>query len=147
MVVYDYIFVFIVLIFSIGGLYFGVVKSFSKLFCLLIPLLISYIGATEFNSKLVSEFSFYSGTGSFLASSILLYLGIYLLSKLFFFLIEAILSSLRLSLLNRLFGLVTGLFLGFTLGYLFLLITTNAFNLETFLFNKIKGYLSFFLTI
>ena len=147
MLVYDYIFVFIVLIFSIGGLYFGVVKSFSKLFCLLIPLLISYIGATEFNSKLVSEFSFYSGTGSFLVSSILLYLGIYLLSKLFFFLIKAILSSLRLSLLNRLFGLVTGLFLGFTLGYLFLLITTNAFNLETFLFNKIKGYLSFFLTI
>ena len=43
MVIYDYIFVFIVLIFSIGGLYFGVVKSFSKLFCLLIPLFISYI--------------------------------------------------------------------------------------------------------
>ena len=31
---------------------------------------------TEFNSKLVSEFSFYSGTGSFLVSSILLYLSL-----------------------------------------------------------------------
>lgn len=147
MIIYDYIFCFIIFFFSVGGFYFGILKSFSKLFCLLIPLLISYIGASEFNSKLITEYNFYSEQGSLLISSICLYLGIYLLSKLFFFLIELLLTSIKLSILNRVLGLIIGTFLGFALGYLFLFILSKAYNVDTFFFSVIKGYLSFFFTI
>ena len=59
MLIYDYIFIFIILTLSGLGLLFGVVKSFSKFFTLLIPFFISIFGASKFNNALIVEYSFY----------------------------------------------------------------------------------------
>ena len=121
MLIYDYIFVILVLIFGLAGFYLGIIKSFSKLFCLLIPLFVSFVGSNEINSRLISDYNFYSGSGSYLISSICIYLTLYGISKLFFFLVDMILSYLNLSLVNRLIGLITGLALGSVIGFLLLL--------------------------
>ncbi|NSW89011.1 hypothetical protein CL651_004595 [bacterium] len=147
MLIYDYIFIFIVLTLSGLGLLFGIVKSFSKFFTLLIPLFISIFSASKFNTELIAEYSFYNGPGSFFITSILLYIILYLFSKLFFFLIESFLIYLNLSLLNRLIGCLSGLVLGAITGIIFLLGVKRFFNIETLFYNKIKGYLSFFFTI
>ena len=89
MLIYDYIFVILVLIFGLAGFYLGIIKSFSKLFCLLIPLFASFVGSNEINSRLISDYNFYSGPGSYLVSSICIYLTLYGISKLFFFLVDS----------------------------------------------------------
>lgn len=147
MLIYDYIFVILVLIFGLAGFYLGIIKSFSKLFCLLIPLFVSFVGSNEINSRLISDYNFYSGPGSYLISSICIYLTLYGISKLFFFLVDMILSYLNLSLVNRLIGLITGLALGSVIGFLLLLGVMEILNIETLIYKKIIGYLSFFLTI
>ena len=147
MLIYDYIFVILVLIFGLAGFYLGIIKSFSKLFCLLIPLFASFVGSNEVNSRLISDYNFYSGPGSYLISSICIYLTLYGISKLFFFLVDMILSYLNLSLVNRLIGLITGLALGSVIGFLLLLGVMEILDLETLIYKKIIGYLSFFLTI
>lgn len=147
MLIYDYIFVILVLIFGLAGFYLGIIKSFSKLFCLLIPLFASFVGSNEINSRLISDYNFYSGPGSYLISSICIYLTLYGISKLFFFLVDMILSYLNLSLVNRLIGLITGLALGSVIGFLLLLGVMEILNIETLIYKKIIGYLSFFLTI
>jgi len=147
MLIYDYIFVILVLIFGLAGFYLGIIKSFSKLFCLLIPLFVSFVGSNEINSRLISDYNFYSGPGSYLISSICIYLTLYGISKLFFFLVDMILSYLNLSLVNRLIGLITGLALGSVIGFLLLLGVMEILNIETLICKKIIGYLSFFLTI
>ncbi|MDC0897118.1 hypothetical protein OAS31_00110 [Desulfobacterota bacterium] len=147
MLIYDYIFVILVLIFGLAGFYLGIIKSFSKLFCLLIPLFASFVGSNEINSRLISDYNFYSGPGSYLVSSICIYLTLYGISKLFFFLVDMILSYLNLSLINRLIGLITGIALGSVIGFLLLLGVMEILNIETLIYKKIIGYLSFFLTI
>ena len=147
MLIYDYIFVILVLIFGLAGFYLGIIKSFSKLFCLLIPLFVSFVGSNEINSRLISDYNFYSGPGSYLISSICIYLTLYGISKLFFFLVDMILSYLNLSLVNRLIGLITGIALGSVIGFLLLLGVMEILDLETLIYKKIIGYLSFFLTI
>ena len=147
MLIYDYIFVILVLIFGLAGFYLGIIKSFSKLFCLLIPLFASFVGSNEINSRLISDYNFYSGPGSYLISSICIYLTLYGISKLFFFLVDMILSYLNLSLVNRLIGLITGIALGSVIGFLLLLGVMEILDLETLIYKKIIGYLSFFLTI
>jgi len=147
MLIYDYIFVILVLIFGLAGFYLGIIKSFSKLFCLLIPLFASFVGSNEINSRLISDYNFYSGPGSYLISSICIYLTLYGISKLFFFLVDMILSYLNLSLVNRLIGLITGIALGSVIGFLLLLGVMEILNIETLIYKKIIGYLSFFLTI
>ena len=147
MLIYDYIFVILVLIFGLAGFYLGIIKSFSKLFCLLIPLFASFVGSNEVNSRLISDYNFYSGPGSYLVSSICIYLTLYGISKLFFFLVDMILSYLNLSLINRLIGLITGIALGSVIGFLLLLGVMEILNIETLIYKKIIGYLSFFLTI
>lgn len=147
MLIYDYIFVILVLIFGLAGFYLGIIKSFSKLFCLLIPLFVSFVGSNEINSRLISDYNFYSGPGSYLISSICIYLTLYGISKLFFFLVDMILSYLNLSLVNRLIGLITGIALGSVSGFLLLLGVMEILNIETLIYKKIIGYLSFFLTI
>ena len=147
MLIYDYIFVILVLIFGLAGFYLGIIKSFSKLFCLLIPLFASFVGSNEINSRLISDYNFYSGPGSYLISSICIYLTLYGISKLFFFLVDMILSYLNLSLINRLIGLITGIALGSVSGFLLLLGVMEILNIETLIYKKIIGYLSFFLTI
>ncbi len=147
MLIYDYIFVILVLIFGLAGFYLGIIKSFSKLFCLLIPLFASFVGSNEINSRLISDYNFYSGPGSYLVSSICIYLTLYGISKLFFFLVDMILSYLNLSLVNRLIGLITGIALGSVIGFLLLLGVMEILNIETLIYKKIIGYLSFFLTI
>lgn len=147
MLIYDYIFVILVLIFGLAGFYLGIIKSFSKLFCLLIPLFVSFVGSNEINSRLISDYNFYSGSGSYLISSICIYLILYGISKLFFFLVDMILSYLNLSLVNRLIGLITGIALGSVIGFLLLLGVMEILNIETLIYKKIIGYLSFFLTI
>lgn len=147
MLIYDYIFVILVLIFGLAGFYLGIIKSFSKLFCLLIPLFASFVGSNEINSRLISDYNFYSGPGSYLISSICIYLTLYGISKLFFFLVDMILSYLNLSLINRLIGLITGIALGSVIGFLLLLGVMEILNIETLIYKKIIGYLSFFLTI
>lgn len=147
MLIYDYIFVILVLIFGLAGFYLGIIKSFSKLFCLLIPLFASFVGSNEINSRLISDYNFYSGPGSYLISSICIYLTLYGISKLFFFLVDMILSYLNLSLVNRLIGLITGIALGSVSGFLLLLGVMEILNIETLIYKKIIGYLSFFLTI
>ena len=147
MLIYDYIFVILVLIFGLAGFYLGIIKSFSKLFCLLIPLFVSFVGSNEINSRLISDYNFYSGPGSYLISSICIYLTLYGISKLFFFLVDMILSYLNLSLINRLIGLITGIALGSVIGFLLLLGVMEILNIETLIYKKIIGYLSFFLTI
>ena len=147
MLIYDYIFVILVLIFGLAGFYLGIIKSFSKLFCLLIPLFASLVGSNEINSRLISDYNFYSGPGSYLVSSICIYLTLYGISKLFFFLVDMILSYLNLSLINRLIGLITGIALGSVIGFLLLLGVMEILNIETLIYKKIIGYLSFFLTI
>lgn len=147
MLIYDYIFVILVLIFGLAGFYLGIIKSFSKLFCLLIPLFVSFVGSNEINSRLISDYNFYSGPGSYLISSICIYLTLYGISKLFFFLVDMILSYLNLSLVNRLIGLITGIALGSVIGFLLLLGVMEILNIETLIYKKIIGYLSFFLTI
>ena len=147
MLIYDYIFVILVLIFGLAGFYLGIIKSFSKLFCLLIPLFASFVGSNEVNSRLISDYNFYSGPGSYLISSICIYLALYGISKLFFFLVDMILSYLNLSMVNRLIGLITGIALGSVIGFLLLLGVMEILDLETLIYKKIIGYLSFFLTI
>ncbi|MBT3475722.1 hypothetical protein HN460_02145 [bacterium] len=147
MLIYDFIFGIVVLIFGLAGFYLGIIKSFSKFFCLLIPLFVSFIGSNEINSKLISDYNFYSGHGSYLISTICVYLALYGISKLFFFLINMVLSYLNLSLLNRVIGLLTGLALGSVIGFLLLLAIREIFNIESLFCKKIIGYLSFFLTI
>ena len=147
MLIYDYIFVILVLIFGLAGFYLGIIKSFSKLFCLLIPLFASFVGSNEINSRLISDYNFYSGPGSYLISSICIYLALYGISKLFFFLVDMILSYLNLSMVNRLIGLITGIALGSVIGFLLLLGVMEILDLETLIYKKIIGYLSFFLTI
>ena len=147
MLIYDYIFVILVLIFGLAGFYLGIIKSFSKLFCLLIPLFASFVGSNEVNSRLISGYNFYSGPGSYLISSICVYLTLYGISKLFFFLVDMILSYLNLSLINRLIGLITGIALGSVIGFLLLIGVMEILNIETLIYKKIIGYLSFFLTI
>ena len=58
-----------------------------------------------------------------------------------------ILSYLNLSLVNRLIGLITGIALGSVIGFLLLLGVMEILNIETLIYKKIIGYLSFFLTI
>ena len=147
MLIYDYIFVILVLIFGLAGFYLGIIKSFSKLFCLLIPLFVSFVGSNEINSRLISDYNFYSGTGSYLISSICIYLALYGISKLFFFLVDMILSYLNLSMVNRLIGLIIGIALGSVIGFLLLIGVMEILNIETLIYKKIIGYLSFFLTI
>ena len=147
MLIYDYIFVILVLIFGLAGFYLGIIKSFSKLFCLLIPLFASFVGSNEINSRLISDYNFYSGTGSYLISSICIYLALYGISKLFFFLVDMILSYLNLSMVNRLIGLIIGIALGSVIGFLLLIGVMEILNIETLIYKKIIGYLSFFLTI
>jgi len=147
MLIYDYIFVILVLIFGLAGFYLGIIKSFSKLFCLLIPLFASFVGSNEINSRLISDYNFYSGPGSYLISSICIYLALYGISKFFFFLVDMILSYLNLSMVNRLIGLITGIALGSVIGFLLLLGVMEILDLETLIYKKIIGYLSFFLTI
>ena len=147
MLIYDYIFVILVLIFGLAGFYLGIIKSFSKLFCLLIPLFASFVGSNEINSRLISDYNFYSGPGSYLISSICIYLALYGISKLFFFLVDMILSYLNLSMVNRLIGLIIGIALGSVIGFLLLLGVMEILDIETLIYKKIIGYLSFFLTI
>lgn len=147
MLIYDYIFVILVLIFGLAGFYLGIIKSFSKLFCLLIPLFASFVGSNEINSRLISDYNFYSGPGSYLISSICIYLALYGISKLFFFLVDMILSYLNLSMVNRLIGLIIGIALGSVIGFLLLIGVMEILNIETLIYKKIIGYLSFFLTI
>jgi uncharacterized membrane protein required for colicin V production len=147
MTIYDYIFTLILLSFSFCGFFFGIVKSFSKLFCLLVPFFVSFIGATQFNEQLVYNYGFYSGTGSHILSSLILYVGLYLIFKSFFFLIETVLSYVNLSLVNRVLGLIAGLLLGIASGCLFLIVTKKIFDNESFFYDKITGYLFFLFQI
>lgn len=144
---FDYIFILIVLIFGVLGLLFGIVKTFSKFFIFLIPIFISFFGASKFYDLLISNFNFYNGHGSYFISSILLYIILFFLSKLFFFLIESLLSYLNLILLNRLLGFFVGLILGSVVGIIFLIVMKEILDIKTFFYNEINRYLSFFFTI
>lgn len=147
MIIYDYVFLVIILIFSIAGFFFGIIKSLSKFFILLIPLFISIFGASKFNYMLITSYDFYNGTGSYVITSIILYVFMYLLAKLFFLLMETIFAYLNLSLLNRVLGLLTGFGIGFVISTTFLISVNYFFKIHTFFYTKIKGFLSFFLTI
>ena len=122
MTVYDIIFISIILVITFFGFFVGFVASFSKFFTLFIPLIITYIGSDIFQLYLIEKFSFYSGSGAEIISSILMYVLLYLFFKILFILFEALIKSLNLGLANRVFGAVLGFLTGSCFVYIFLVI-------------------------
>ena len=147
MIIYDYIFLLIVLIFTFVGFLSGIIKTSSKFFCLLIPFFISYIGTSFLNKELINRFDFYSGTGSSLITSLIIYISFYFLLKLFFLLIEGICSYFNLTVINKISGLIVGFIGGTVIGYFLLTVVNKIFDIQTIIYSKIQSYLSFFLNI
>ena len=145
--IHDYIFLIIVSLFSFGGFVFGLVKTFSNLFCFFVPFIISYLGSDFIQGELIRRFDFYSGFGSKFLATLLVFIILYLSLRIFFFLIESILTSLNLGLLNRLLGLFFGLIAGSLLGYLFLVIASKISTQQPLIYLKIQSYLAVFLNI
>jgi len=147
MTLYDVIFISLICMMSFFGFFVGFVASFSKFFTLLIPLLITYIGLDIFQLYLEKEFDFYSGAGSELVVGIFIYILLYLFFKVLFVLTEALIKSINLGLINRVFGAILGFIAGSCIGYIFLIITSKIYGSESLLYFKIQSYLSFFLDI
>ena len=142
--IYDYIFLAIVSLSAVGGLFLGLIKSFSKFFCFFIPFMISYAGSDFIQDELIKRFNFYSGFGSEFLASLLLFTILYLSLRIVFFLAESILISFNLGLVNKILGLFIGLLAGGFLGYLFLIIVFKISGTESLIYMKIQNYLAAF---
>jgi len=145
--IYDYVFLIILAVSTVGGFFFGLVKSFSKFFCLFIPFIIAYIGSDFMRSELIERFGFFSGYGSKFIASLFIYIFFYLSLKILFFLIESIIKALNMSLLNRILGLCVGFIVGSSLGYLFLILALKISQTESVIYLKIQHYITVFFSI
>ncbi|MBT89637.1 MAG: hypothetical protein CMN79_04005 [Spirochaetales bacterium] len=145
--IYDYVFLVMLALSTVGGFFFGLVKTFSKFSCLFIPFVIAYTGSDLIRSELIERFGFFSGYGSKFIASLFAYIFLYLSLRTLFFLIESIIKALNMGLLNRILGLCVGFITGGFLGYLFLILALKISRTESIIYLKIQHYITVFFTI
>ena len=134
MLIYDYILIGILISFSIIGLFLGFIKSISKFFIMIFPPFFAFIYSEKSLLLLQNEFNFYSGTGAKFLASLIVFLISYISIKLICMIIDRIISAFGLNLINKFIGFLTGGILGIILGYIFLIILYEFFNIETYIF-------------
>ena len=138
MLIYDYILIGILISFSIIGLFLGFIKSISKFFIMIFPPFFAFIYSEKSLLILQNEFNFYSGTGAKFLASLIVFLISYISIKLICVIIDRTLSAFGLNLINKFIGFLTGGILGIILGYIFLIILYEFFNIETYSFKLVN---------
>ena len=106
MMIYDYIFIGILISFSIMGLFTGFIKGLSKILIILLPTFIAYMNSKKIFLYFNEEFNFYSGYGAEFLASIILFAFTYISIKTIFSLLDKLISSFGLNIINHIVGLL-----------------------------------------
>ena len=142
MLVYDYIFVGIILIFSIIGLYSGFISILKKILQLVIPIFITYMFNDNFYDYLIKDLNFYQGYFSKPLSILILFILIYFAIFIIFFTLEKVITIIGMGIIDKILGLFFGSICGIILGYIFLKIVYHSFNIKTLFLNEINSLIN-----
>ena len=142
MLVYDYIFIVIILIFSTIGLYSGFISILKKILQLVIPIFITYMFNDNFYDYLIKDLNFYQGYFSKPLSILILFILIYFTIFIIFFTLEKIITIIGMGIIDKILGLFFGSICGIILGYIFLKIVYYSFNIKTLFLNEINSLIN-----
>ena len=142
MLVYDYIFIVIILIFSTIGLYSGFISILKKILQLVIPIFITYTFNNNFYDYLIKDLNFYGGYFSRPLSILILFILIYFTIFIIFFTLEKIITIIGMGIIDKILGLFFGSICGIILGYIFLKIVYHFFSIKTLFLNEINSLIN-----
>lgn len=142
MMIYDYIFIGILISFSIMGLFTGFIKGLSKILIILLPTFIAYMNSKKIFLYFNEEFNFYSGYGGEFLASIILFAFTYISIKTIFSLLDKLISSFGLNIINHIVGFIVGSSTGILVGYIFLATLNKFFNIDTYTFNLLHDLIN-----